>query len=406
MRFLKLSLCSLLLLLTVLLSGCWDQYELRELSVVTGLGIDLVDDETIRLTIQVINPSELASQEEGTGRSSAQNYETFAPTIQEAFRKLTEKAPRRGYYSHIASVVIGESAARAGLTNFLDHFYRDHEIRTDFPIVIARGYEAKEILSVIPPIEEIASIHIMNSISYGENSYSLVTATTLDDLFEKIVGPGIDPYLNGITINGDETVSKQIANVEEVKPIAFLQLGDMAIFREDQLVGWLTEEETKGLLYLTGNIQDTSETLPCPHGQEGSFVVETYSTKTTMDINYEGDELNVNIDPEIHGTISEVNCEQLDITSKESHAYIHDALEQKINELISETLARARDEHVDFTGIGREVYREQPTYWKTIRQDWYEAFTQANIEVHTEGNVVESGDVNNTFNIEDYKHDH
>jgi len=101
-----------------------------------------------------------------------------------------------------------------------------------------------------------------------------------------------------------------------------------------------------------------------------------------------------------------LNCEQLDITSKESHAYIHDALEQKINELISETLARARDEHVDFTGIGREVYREQPTYWKTIKQDWYEAFTQANIEVHTEANVVESGDVNNTFNIEEYKHDH
>ncbi|GAK00395.1 hypothetical protein [Geomicrobium sp. JCM 19055] len=87
--------------------------------------------------------------------------------------------------------------------------------------MIAKGYEAKEILSVIPPIEEIASIHIMNSISYGENSYSLVSATTLDDLFEKIVAPGIDPYLNGITINGDETVSKQIANVEEVKPIAF-----------------------------------------------------------------------------------------------------------------------------------------------------------------------------------------
>ncbi|GAK00394.1 Ger(x)C family spore germination C-terminal domain-containing protein [Geomicrobium sp. JCM 19055] len=142
----------------------------------------------------------------------------------------------------------------------------------------------------------------------------------------------------------------------------------MAIFREDQLAGWLTEEETKGLLYLTGEIQDTAETLPCPHAQEGSFVVETYSTNTTMDITYEGNELNVNINPEIHGTISEVNCEQLDITSKESHAYIHDALEQKINELISETLAIARDEHVDFTGIGREVYREQPTYGRRLNK--------------------------------------
>ncbi|MBM7631997.1 Ger(x)C family spore germination protein [Geomicrobium sediminis] len=401
----RLVLTSLLLFASTLLSSCWDQYELRDLSVVTGLGIDIMSDDTVRLTLQVINPSELAAQEEGTGRSGAQNYETFAPSIQEAFRKLTQTAPRRGYYSHLASVVIGEEAAKKGLNNYLDHFYRDHEIRTDFPIIIARGYDAKEILSITPPIEDITSIHIMDSIIYSENSYSLVTETTLDDLFEMIVASGIDPSLNGITIIGDEEVGQSLENVEEALPKAFLEIGNSAFFKEDKLIGWLSEDETKGYQYLTNAVQDTSETLPCPHGQDNYFTVETTSIDTSITVTSNGSLPNVVIKPYVQGTISEINCDQLDVLSPSTHKFVIETFEQRIEDLVGETIAKAQEEHSDYTGIGREVYRQEPHIWHNIKNHWYETFESLNITVDAKVEVKESGDVNNTFNIEDYKHD-
>lgn len=49
----KFSLICFLLILPLLLSGCWSKRELNELAIVVALGVDKVDDE-YELSIQVV----------------------------------------------------------------------------------------------------------------------------------------------------------------------------------------------------------------------------------------------------------------------------------------------------------------------------------------------------------------
>lgn len=59
-----LSVCLPLLLLPVLLTGCWERKELNELAFVLGLGLDKVEDGYM-VTMQVVIPSSITSQSAG-----------------------------------------------------------------------------------------------------------------------------------------------------------------------------------------------------------------------------------------------------------------------------------------------------------------------------------------------------
>jgi spore germination protein KC len=56
-----------LLILSLILTGCWDRRELNEIAITLALGIDKVDDK-FQLTAQVVVPSEV-SMKQSSGRS-------------------------------------------------------------------------------------------------------------------------------------------------------------------------------------------------------------------------------------------------------------------------------------------------------------------------------------------------
>ncbi|MFB4160023.1 Ger(x)C family spore germination protein [Geomicrobium sp. JSM 1781026] len=389
----------LLLLASVLLTGCWDQWELRDLSVVTGLAIDKGENDEFILTMQVINPSEIAAQEEGSGFTAAQNYETRASSIQEGFRKLTQQAPRRGYFSHIAALIISEEVASEGLSNFLDHFYRDHEIRSDFFLLIARGESASDILSLLPPIEELTSVNLKHSLLYSENSYTAVKGVTLDDLFEDLAARGIDPVMEGVSTSGDVATGKSIENRESVKPSAYLYVGHSGFFKADRFVGWLDEDEVKGYNYVMSENQDTPETLSCP--DDGTFVLETQSIEPNI-IVHSGNSPKINIDIKIHSTLSEMNCEGIDVEKKESKQLMEGIMNDEVEALVNIAIQKSKEERVDIFGLGREVYRQKPRLWEELKSEWYTHLAEIPVHVNVNTEVVGSGDVNNTFNVRDY----
>lgn len=117
-------------------SGCWNRRELDTLGIQLGTAIDKVGNQ-YRVSVQVVIPSELSAKAGGGGRSPVAMYEATAPTVFEAFRKLTETSSRKIYSAHIRVLIIGESLAREGIANVLDLLSRNPEARTDFYLMIA-----------------------------------------------------------------------------------------------------------------------------------------------------------------------------------------------------------------------------------------------------------------------------
>lgn len=81
-----------LLILSLLLSGCWDSRELNEIAITLALGVDKVEDE-YQITVQVVVPAEV-SMKTGSGRSTVTLFQSNGKTVYEAFRKMTKDSPR------------------------------------------------------------------------------------------------------------------------------------------------------------------------------------------------------------------------------------------------------------------------------------------------------------------------
>ncbi len=75
-----------------------------------------------------------------------------------------------------------------------------------------------------------------------------------------------------IEIQGDTQLGIDKANVESIKTSTILKYAGLAIFKQDKLIGFLTEEESRSFNFLNDNIKSTVEVISCP--EEGKLTIE------------------------------------------------------------------------------------------------------------------------------------
>lgn len=108
--------------------------EVNDLGVTVAIGLDLIEDELLELTVQVVIPRRLA--QEGYEKNAVVTYSTTGRTVFEAFRKMTAISSRKLYIGHIQLIVLGESLAKGGIFETIDFFERDHEFRRQAQILV------------------------------------------------------------------------------------------------------------------------------------------------------------------------------------------------------------------------------------------------------------------------------
>lgn len=148
------------------LSGCWSSRELNELAITVAVGIDEVKDG-IELTVQIINPGDIQAQTPTNG-PSVTTYSIKAASVMEALRKVTIESPRKIYLSHLRMLVLSEGIAKSGIAEVLDFFARDHEVRTDYFVVVAKNSRASSVLNVLTTIEKIPANYMFAALDTSQ----------------------------------------------------------------------------------------------------------------------------------------------------------------------------------------------------------------------------------------------
>ena len=159
----KILLCILILFS---LTGCQNYRELNDLAIVSGVSIAKVG-KNYELTVEVVNP-----KKEQDASSSKETefviYKNKSDSIQEAFRRMINEAPKKMYGAQIDILILDESIAKEELGSIIDFFARDPEIRSEFYVLVGRN---DSILEVITPLEKISSKNILQSLE-ANNKYS------------------------------------------------------------------------------------------------------------------------------------------------------------------------------------------------------------------------------------------
>lgn len=382
-----------LLVLTLFLSGCWDRRELNELGIAMAIGIDKTENEYV-ISAQVVVPSEV-SMKASTGRSAVTLYTATGETVYEAIRKMTKNAPRKMYPGHLQILVINEDLAKEGIAESLELLSRDWELRSDFYVVVAKDITATEVLNVTTPIENIPANKMFNSLKTSEKNWAGTEGVILDELVTNLISDGKEAVLTGIQVLGNKETGTSKQNVESITPSTRIEYDNLAVFKEDQLVGWLNEEESRGYSDITNTVTKTVTSITCP--KEGKIIIDIfrYHSKIIGSINKGEPEVDIKIEAE--GNIGEVLC-SIDIMEPETIDKLEKIYEEEVKEIIHQTIESVQKQYQsDIFGFGEAIHRSNPKEWNEMKEHWDEKFSDLTVNVHIDMKIRRIGTVNNSF---------
>jgi spore germination protein KC len=364
-------------MLLIFMAGCWNRVELNELAIVSGMGFDLSENGYL-VSLQVVDSKVIA--EEGPGSASPIiTYKASGETVFKAVRKMTKELPRKAYFPHLRIVVISEKLAEEGFLDVLDFLYRDHELRSDFYIVIAREERAINILERLTPLEEIPANKLFDSLELSEQRWGATGSVQLDEVISTLFNEGKHPVLTGLILKDETQIEKSQHNAASTAKMASLLYSGMAVFRNDKLIGWLNEEESRGYNYTQGTVQSTIINVPCSEG--GELGIEVNHTNTNKKVRKVNGRPKIELEIQVEGDIGDVECE-IDLLQTQEIDKIEQKAKQIIKKEVEQTLHKVQNQYnVDILGFGEAIYRQEPALWKRLKDKWDSEFTDTPVDV-------------------------
>lgn len=391
---------SVLLMITLIVtSGCWSRQELNELAVVMALGIDTHKDG-YAVSAQVLNSSEMATKRGGSiGSLPVVTYKSVGKTVPDALQRMLSMAPRMLYLSHVRVLVLGEDLARQGVSDVLDYVSRNHQLRTDFFMLIARDEKASDILEVVTPFEYIPADSLYSSILISQKKWAATGKVTLQQFITELKKSGSDPILSGVQLNGSLAEGQSVDNVKKISPSTLLQHAGVGVFKGDRLVGWLGEPPSKTVNYVLNKVDSTVGYVSCPDSGIVGFTVNRADTSIDVTLNAENvPQFSVKL--EIEADVNSVQC-PIDIDQPSVIAALERNMEDKYDSNIKKHIVNVQQRYgADIFALGEVLHRKYPQVWKTYRNHWGESFKSVKIVIHSNVAIRRIGSIIQPINQE------
>jgi len=381
-------------LLLVALSGCWSKKELDNLAIVTGIGIDKAE-EGYEVTVQIINPAEVAAKQLTT-RTAVSTYSASGKSLFDAIRNLIEVTPRNVYLSHTRVVIFSEELAKEGISDTVDFLIRDHELRTDFYLAIAKGFSAKQMLNILTPLEKVPASKMYAAIESSEKYLAQTRTVKIQQFTSDLLLEGQQPFLTGIYIQGNTDIGNSLSNVEKIDSPAEIFVDHIAVMKGDQLIGWLDHKQSKGFNYLTGKVKNSTEMIPC--NEENKYTsFEIISTDKEIKGKLKDGKPTFTVDIKARANVAQIDCD-IKISNPKTIKKLEKDLNKKITDTATLTIeALQKDLQSDIVGFGELLHRTKNKEWKKIKGRWDDLFSEADIKVNVQTKIKRTGTITDSF---------
>jgi spore germination protein KC len=365
----------------ILLAGCWNRVEINDIAIVTAIGLDLVEEDQLRLTLQVAVPSKLVTGTTGgsSGKSTIVISETGA-SVSEAYRNIQGKLSRRIFFSQSRVLLIGEDLAKKGVFHIVDFHTRYAEPRINSFIMFTKG-KASKIINSMPKFEGVSAEEMreLAKMSVGFKIY-------VRDFLNMLLTEGIEPFASQFTLKPLEVNTKNKSGEAQA-------VNGIAVFKGDKLVGWMDEVETRGLLWLRNEIKTGVITVNIPEEKGGGNIsMEIVKGETNIVPILKRGELKLDVDVVTELSVIE-NDSKLNLFDTKIIEEIQTYAEEKISKRIEMIVEKAQKEYEsDIFGFGQSVYKKYPKEWNThYKENWENEFAQTKVAIHSKAFVRRIG---------------
>lgn len=365
------SLCLCLTLLTA--CGCWSGRELTDLAVVMGVGLDLSDRQgEILVTAQTAKAADMGRPQEGGG-PAYWNVSDSGPDPLSTLRGMADTAGRRLYLSHNQILIFGRELAETGVQSQLDYFLRDRESRANVWVVVA-DETAAGLLDFSPQLEQLPARQLSGQVKSKQDTGEWPAVDLLEfanQLMERSRAP-LAPLLS-LVGEGEEKTA---------------QIVGTAVFREDKMVGTLTETETRGMLWGQGKVQ--SGVLEVSMEEERAGVEIVSAAGQIEPVFHEDGSIAMQVRVEAEGHMS-AQAGRGNLSAPEEIDRLEAAMGRAIQAEIEASFQKAKELGTDIYGLGNMIHRQHPDRWKELEENWHETFRTVELDVRFDVRVSNTG---------------
>lgn len=393
---------------SLLLTGCWDQVQIEERGFVVGVAVDAPRNKLAHqqahkeapnkpdgqsrflVTTQLVIPGGMiaAGQSNGgggggqnTANEAFLNITSEGDSLFEVSRELATRTSRTPFYQHLKVIVISEEIARSkyGFANAIDFSLRDPDSRRSTKVFISKG-EAKKVIEVKPKTEKLPALYID---SIGDNiskNARMLPVVRLGDVHEQLL-KDFSFALPRIT-----------AEKSEVK-----MAGAAIINPDNHLIGFLGEEETEGLNFLTGAIH--GGILKARVGNDlVVFNIQGAKRSIKADVR-DRQHIKFTINIQCEGAVVE-SFYPMDLLNGKSISKLQSAFAKEIVRMSNDTITKVHKEMpADVLRLGRHLKQYHHSLWNQISHDWEKGqklYEKCEIAVNAEVFIRNVGGINKT----------
>ena len=336
----------LLISFILILSGCYDYKELNDMSIVSGIGIDFIDNEYI-VSLEITR-----SSKDGSSTEIESNVVTGSDSnISNAFNKAMNMTDKEVYLEHVELLIISTELAEYGISDVFDYIVRDTTINSNYFVVI--GDNPKELLSTTMENKSMSQV-IVDTVSYTQGD------TSIDDL--------------------DIMASKFITNKEDIA-LPYVSLDDNSInysdivyFNGDKMVGKINNKMYSFLVLDTKDILFT----------RNNNTIKIYNKKISMEVKDNIIEVNIKVD----GQISKIN-KGVNLKDEDSYGKLEKLMNKEIEEETILFIDTILDNDSDLLGFKNIYYKK---YQKNINSFKYKV--NVSTTINKNGTIYEVLDDN------------
>lgn len=367
------------MMLSLSVTGCWSAGQLNDHAFVMGIAVDQGNDPgKLLMTAQIAKPSGFKATITGGGDSEDAywNVSNEGETVFSTVRGFTHESGRKLSFQHNDIIIYSHSIAEEGLRDYIDFFSRDHEFRASTWLAIARE-DAADILEATPDLETIPSVQIdkmMDSQEYTSQTYTINLLDFLKRLKSDTTAP-VAPLI-GVSDGEDDKM---------------IQLSGTAVFDKDKLVGELSETETRGLMWVEGNVKSGVIVVDCPCGK-GKVELEIFQAESKVTPVLKDGHLSIKVKIEEKGNLGAQTCDE-DLAPTKKLETLAKSQDKAIKTEVESALKKAQELNADVFGFGEAVYRKYPNQWKELKDQWSEIFPNLEVEIEVQSEVYGTGNI-------------
>ncbi len=358
---------------------------IEQLQPILVVGVDTKDD-MVELTVMCITTKPGA--EGGGGEEGVKIYEAEGKTIFEAKRKMHTYADKHLTWVHLQYIIIGDEAAKNGISEFLDFFMRNHENRLSDFLVVAKNSTAREFIKNTDTVNPSMDDKIKYLFD-DDKMMSIAKEMSIKDYLRRYHSEGYHvllPCLVTTEKTTDESPEKEGGSSKKD-----IKLDGYAIFNHNaELIEYAPIEYSRGINWIINEIRSTPIVIDTVDGARLSVEVTHSRTKVKLSRDYKTVNIDIRVNfniPEYTGGIRLFDLNHIEI--------IEDKVQEIIKKEVIDTMKYLQNINSDVTGLGNIYYRQYPNEWSLIKYKWHDIFKELEVDVKVISNL------RNTYNIVD-----